>query len=157
MLKRNLTYRLAIFLVKYQDYQVHTSTYLIKFIFWWIKIDKLTIRDRHLVILEEIWMRLQKHLWLFYWWEQFVPLEFCHTNIIKLGTYNIFQIFLLLKIPKFKIEPLIISGQNCGNMKLLKFKIMTIPCLLDSIHLQKDMDQFKSLELELMKNETISN
>jgi hypothetical protein len=26
---------------------------------------------------------------------------------------------------------------------------MTIPCLLDSIHLQKDMDQFKILELEI--------
>ena len=70
-------------------------------------------------------------------------------------TKHHFQIFLLLKIAKFKIEPLKISDQNCGNMKLLKFKIMTIPCLLDSIHLQKDMDQFKILELKLMRNEKI--
>ena len=104
MLKRNLSYRLAIFLVKYQDYQVHTSTYLIKFIFWWIKIDKLTIRDRHLVILEEIWMRLQKHLWLFYWWEQFVPLEFCHTNIIKSGTI-FFKFSYCLKLLNSKLNP----------------------------------------------------
>ena len=74
------------------------------------------------------------------------------------GHEQVFKNFLLLKIAIFKIEPFsTISGQNWGNMKLLKFKIMTIPCLLDSIHLQKDMDQFKILEKTWIDEEWNNN